>query len=337
MKKRKKALVGPLLAQIFRKIAPKVGAKIVIEPRWRVVGQITFKNGRRRYFRGSTLDMNPVGAAEIAIDKDYAAFFMKRMGYPVVPGEAFFSARHARAIGSRRNIDAAYRYAAKKIGFPVVVKPNSGSQGVGVAKVSTKREFYEAMRHIFARDRVALVQRALIGKDYRIVVLDKKIISVYQRIPLNIVGDGRSTIRQLLMRKQKTFVVTGRDTIIRAEDRRIARNLKRRGLSMRSVLPRGERIYLLDNANLSTGGDAVDVTAAIHPGFKKIAVALTKDMGLRMCGVDLMVDGDIAQKPATYWVLEVNAAPGLDHYVKTGKAQQKIVEDMYLEVLKAME
>jgi len=336
MKKRKKELVGPLLAQIFKKIAPKVGAKIVIEPQWRVVGQITFKNGRRRYFRGSTLDMNPVGAADISTDKDYAAFFMKRMGYPVAPGEAFFSARHARAIGSRRNIDAAFRY-AKKIGFPVVVKPNSGSQGVGMAKVSTKREFYEAMRFIFARDRVALVQRALTGKDYRIVVLDKKIISVYQRIPLNVVGDGRSTIRQLLTRKQKTFIATGRDTIIRAEDHRIAHNLKRQNLTMRSVLPRGEKIYLLDNANLSSGGDAIDVTAAIHPGFKKIAVALTKDMGLRMCGVDLMVDGDIAQKPATYWVLEVNAAPGLDHYVKTGKVQQKIVEDMYLEVLKAME
>ena len=60
-------------------------------------------------------------------------------------------------------------------------------------------------------------------------------------------------------------------------------------------------------------------------------------MGLRICGVDLMVNGNITEKPSTYWILEVNAAPGLDHYVKTGKAQQKIVEDMYLKVLKAMQ
>ncbi len=333
---KKKELVGPLLGQILRKVAPKLGATILIEPEWRIVGQITFKNGRRRYFRGSTLDLNPVGASDIAKDKDYAAFFMRQMGYPTVPGKTFFSREHCRAIGSRRGIDAAYRYAAK-IGFPVVVKPNSGSQGVGMAKAFTKREFYQAMRFVFARDRVALVQSPLSGRDYRLVVLDRKVISAYERIPLNVVGDGRSTIRQLLTKKQKGFVANGRDTIIRAEDKRIAYNLNRQGLNMRSVLPRGQRVYLLDNANLSSGGDAVDVTETIHPEFKKIATRLTKDMGLRICGVDLMIDGDITERPSTYWILEVNAAPGLDHYVKTGKAQQKIVEEMYLKVLKAMQ
>jgi D-alanine-D-alanine ligase-like ATP-grasp enzyme len=333
---KKKQLVGPLLQQIFRKLAPKVGATIVVEPEWKVVGQIIFKNGRKRYFRGSTLDLNPVGASDIAKDKDYANFFMKRMGYSTIPGKSFFSVAHCKAIRSKKNIDAAYRYAVS-IGFPVIVKPNSGSQGVGVAKVFTKRDFYHAMRFIFARDRVALVQTPISGNEYRIVVLDDKVISAYQRIPLNIVGDGKSTIRQLLAKKQKDFVVSGRDTIIRAEDDRIAHNLKRQSFDMRSIVSRGERIILLDNANLSTGGDAIDVTQAIHSSFKKIAVRLTRDMGLRMCGVDLMVVGDIAEKPSRYWIIEINAAPGLDHYVKTGKAQQKIVEDMYLEVLKALE
>jgi len=162
-------------------------------------------------------------------------------------------------------------------------------------------------------------------------------LSAYERIPLNVVGDGRSTVRRLLAKKQKRFAATGRDTIVRAEDLRIADNLKRQGLTMRSVIPQGEKIYLLDNANLSSGGDALDVTKIIHPRFKKIAVRLTEDMGLRICGVDLMVDGDITEKPFTYWVLEVNAAPGLDHYAKTGKVQERIVEDMYRKVLKAME
>lgn len=333
---RKKKLVGPLLGQIFRKLAPKIGATVVMEPEWNVVGQIIFKNGRKRYFRGSTLDLNPVGASDIAKDKDYAAFFMMRMGYPTVPGKAFFSDAHCKAIGSRRNIDAAYLYAVR-IGFPVVVKPNSGSQGAGMTKVYTKRDFYRAMRVVLARDRVALVQTPLSGKDYRIVVLDSKVISAYERTPLNVVGDGRSTIRQLLTKKQRQFAATGRDTTIRTKDERIAQNLKRQGLSMRSVIPRGRRIYLLDNANLSTGGDALDITDVIHPGFKKIAIRLTRDMGLRLCGVDLMVDENLKEKPSAYWILEVNAAPGLDHYVKTGEAQKKIVEDMYLKVLRAME
>lgn len=333
---KKKKTDGPLLGKIFRKIAPKLGATIVMEPEWNIVGQIIFKNGRKRYFRYSTLDLNPVGASDIAKDKDYANFFMKRMGYPTVPGRTFFSNDWSRAIHSRRNIDAAYQYAAK-LGLPVFVKPNSGSQGVAVARIHTKREFYRAMRAIFKRDRIALVQTPISGKDYRIVVLDKKVISAYERVPLNVVGDGQSTVRQLLAKKQKQFEATGRDTIIRSEDKRIAENLIRQGLTMRSIIPRGARVYLLDNANLSTGGDAIDVTSVIHPEFKKIAVRLTHDMGLRFCGVDLMTQGGITEKPGSYWILEVNAAPGLDHYVKTGKAQEKIVEGMYLTVFKAMQ
>jgi D-alanine-D-alanine ligase-like ATP-grasp enzyme len=332
---KKKKIVSPL-EELFKKIARKIGAVIVMEPDWHVAGQIIFKNGRKRYFRWTTIDLNPVGASEISKDKDYATFFMKKMGYRTVQGRAFYSDRWARAIGSRRNIDAAYRY-AKRIGLPVFIKPNGGSQGSGVAKAHTKTDFYRAMRSAFTQDKIVLVQKPVPGKDYRIVVLDDRVISAYERIPLNIVGDGRSTVKKLLEKKQKEFVFMGRDTMIRSEDVRIAEKLARGGFTMRSVIPSGERVYLLDNANLSTGGDALDVTNAIHPGFKKIAVSLTKDMGLRICGVDLMVDGDIAEKPSNYWILETNAAPGLDHYVTTGKAQQKIVEDMYMEVLRAME
>lgn len=81
----------------------------------------------------------------------------------------------------------------------------------------------------------------------------------------------------------------------------------------------------------------MDVTSAVHPAFRQMAVKLTKDMGLRLCGVDLMIDGEISQKPNTYWILEINSAPGLDHYAKVGKAQERIVEKLYLEVLKSME
>jgi D-alanine-D-alanine ligase-like ATP-grasp enzyme len=167
-------------------------------------------------------------------------------------------------------------------------------------------------------------------------VLDDKVISAYERIPLNVVGDGQRTIKQLLSEKQRHFVATGRDTIVRSEDDRIGRNLKRQKLNLRSVIPKAKRIFLLDNANLSTGGDAVDVTKRMHPEFRRIAVRLTADMGLRLCGVDIIVDGDIADRPKRYWVLEVNAAPGLDHYVKTGRTQENIIEAMYLKVLKAM-
>jgi D-alanine-D-alanine ligase-like ATP-grasp enzyme len=334
MKYKKESLV---LAQLLKKIAPKIGASVLIEPKWGVVGQITFKSGARSYFRYNSLDLNPVGSSDIAKDKGFAYFFMQKMGYPIIPGsDAFYSERWAKAIDSNKNIDAAYRHAVK-LGFPVIVKPNGGSQGVGVRLAHNKREFYEAMQEAFQSDRIALVQRPVYGKDYRIVVLDNKIISAYQRIPLNVIGDGKSTITKLLKAKQRKFATSNRDTQIDSSDPRIASKLKYQKMTFLSVPSKGQQVFLLNNANLSTGGDALDVTNTIHPDFKDIAINLTRDMGLRLCGVDIMVEGDISEKPKTYWIIEINAAPGLDHYVKIGGDQKRIVENLYLEVLKHLE
>ncbi|MBI4086588.1 cyanophycin synthetase [Candidatus Kaiserbacteria bacterium] len=336
-KKKKESLV---LGRILRKIAPRIGATVLIEPEWGVVGQITFKSGRRSYFRYNTLDLNPMGSSEIAKDKDYANFFMRSMGYPTVPGsKTFFSKEWGRAIGSpRRNIDAAYRY-AQTLGFPVFVKPSSGSQGTGVALVHTKHEFYAAVRSVFKRDRIVIVERPVRGSDYRLVVLDKQLISAYERIPLNVVGDGTSSIGKLLRKKEQDFVAASRDTRIKTDDPRIALKLKHQKLTFDSVPHKGERVFLLDNANLSTGGDAVEVTKNVHPGFKQLAIRLTKDMGLRLCGVDMIVRGDISKKPepGSYRILEINSAPGLDHYAHIGKTQAKIVEDLYLEVIQHLD
>ena len=324
-----------VLAQLLQKLAPKVGAKVVLEPQWRIAGQIHFKGGKKSYFRYNTLDLNPVGASDIAKDKDYANFFMQRMGYPTIPGKTFFSKTFARALGSRLDLDAGYRF-ARKLGFPVIVKPNSGTHGTGVFLVQNKRQFIRAISFVFKSDRVALVQRAVRGRDYRIVVLDSQVISAYERIPLSVVGDGSSSIEKLLKKKQRRFNAGSRDTRIRLDDIRIAHKLGVQNLALRSVPEHGKRVFLLDNANLSSGGDSVDVTKPIHAEFKKLAIKLTRDMGLRLAGVDLMVEGDIRQKPSKYWVIEINAAPGLDHYVKTGAAQQKIVENLYLKVLKSL-
>ncbi len=335
----KKRIVTPLLGVVLKKIARQIGATVVMEPHWKIVGQIIFKSGRTCYFRYSSLDLNPLGASEIAKDKDYAAFFMARLGYPTVPGKTFFSKEWARAIGSpSRSTEAAYRY-AQRLGFPVIVKPNSGSQGSGVALVHDQKGMYRALRQIFRRDRVALVQKPVRGKDYRLVVLDNKVISAYERMPLSVVGDGKHTVCQLLKDKQRQFVAASRDTQLKLDDPRIAEKLKRQNMTMKSVPAMNRRIFLLDNANLSTGGDSIDVTNAIDPMFAETAVNLTRDMGLRLCGVDLMIDGDISRWTGgkDFHVLEINAAPGLDHYAQTGKKQEKIVEALYLEVLKSMD
>jgi len=332
--KKKKPI--PFLVKTLQKIAPRIGAKVLMEPEWGIVCQVTFKNGKKRYTRYNCIDLNSLGASEIAKDKDYANFFLKSMNYPTIEGKAFYSNDWAKAISSKNTINKAFTY-AKRLGYPVIIKPNSGSQGGGVALAHNKTELARAALAIFKRDRIALVQKFVKGKDYRIVVLDDKVISAYERTPLSVIGDGVSSIKKLLIKKQTNFIETDRDTRIDNTDPRIKETLHHQGLTLSSVIPKSEKVFLLTNANLSTGGDSHDVTNCIHLDFKKIAINITKDMGLRICGVDLMIEGDIRDKPNKYFVIEINAAPGLDHYVTTGKAQQKIVEDLYLEVLKSME
>lgn len=320
------------------KLAPKVGAKVVVEPEWGISAQIIYKNGIVRSLRFYSLDLNHIASGDIARDKDYAKFFMQKRGYPVAEGKTIFEDSWAKTVKSNRKIPFGIKY-AKKLGYPVIVKPNSKSQGTGVSLVWDEKELRKALISIFKSDKIAIIEKYLPGKDYRVVVLDGEVISAYERIPLSVVGDGKSSIISLLKTKQKNFIVRGRDTQINFKDPRIKLKLKRQGYTFNSVLPFGKKVFLLDNANLSTGGDSLDVTKTIHSGFRKIAAELTSNMGLRIAGVDIMVtSGDITLDPkkSGYYIIEINAAPGLDHYVTTGPTQRKIVEAMYLKVLKAL-
>ena len=328
----------PYLTKLIKKLAPKAGAHVVIEPEWGIAAQIIYKNGVVRSLRMYSLDLNNIASADIARDKDYAKFFMKKWGYPVAEGQTIFEKNWAKVVQSNRTISFAVKY-AKKLRYPLIVKPNSKSQGSDVFLVHSDKELTTALNKIFKGDRIAILERYLPGHDYRVVVLDGEIISAYERIPLSVVGDGKSSILALLKQKNKDFIVSGRDTRINFDDKRISAKLKKAGYDFSSILSKDEKIHLLDNANLSTGGDSLDVTNTIHKSFKKIAINLTRDMGLRIAGVDIMVTrGDITKNPKNckYYIIEINAAPGLDHYVTTGKAQKKIVEDMYLKVLKAL-
>ena len=336
--KNNRKLPLPYLVNLVKKLEPKIGAKVVIEPEWGVVSQIIYNNGVVRSLRSYSLDLNHIASSDIAKDKDYAKFFMKKRGYPVAEGKTIFSDNWARIVKSNRKIPYAVKY-VEKLGYPVIVKPNSKSQGSGVCVVWNKKELISSLKSIFKGDNIAIVERYLPGLDYRIVVLDSEVISAYERIPLSVVGDGKNSILSLLKHKQGQFISSLRDTRINFVDTRIKTKLRRQGFSLKSVLKKGQQVFLLDNANLSTGGDSLDVTNVIHPGFLKIAINLTRDMGLRMAGVDIMVTkGDITKNPkeCRYYIIEINSAPGLDHYATTGQAQQKKVEDMYLKVFKAL-
>ena len=326
------------VSSLLQKLGKEEGIPVELEPTWGYVGQITRIDGSKTYFRGTNFDLNGLGSTEIATDKGYAAYFLDKEGYRVIEGKTFYSPEFCDALKSNDNLEAAYQY-AKEIGLPVVVKPNSLSQGRGVCVVNDKKGFLRAVRYICKSDRVFLVQRLIQGHDYRVVVLDGEVLSAYERLPLAVTGDGVSNIDQLLDLKQLEFEASKRDTVLKKDDFRITARLRRLGLSRKSVLPAGKKLALLDNRNLSTGGESVDVTSNIDPAFRKLCVKITQAMGLRYCGVDLMVDDDI-QKPLSsqnnYVIIEINAAPGVDNYAKSGSAQMLIVAEMYRKILHAL-
>nr|WP_208492115.1 cyanophycin synthetase [aff. Roholtiella sp. LEGE 12411] len=325
----------PFTTSIIKKLAEEIGAVIVTDPEYGFVGHITFKNGNKTFFHTATFDINYFGSAAIAKDKGVSNFFLKQFGYQVTEGQRFFSYKTCEKLSNAKNIDAGFDY-AKKIGFPVIVKPINLSQGIFVTKVYTKQEYYQVANKILKNSSGLIVERFYSGNDYRIVVLDDEVLSAYQRIPLFIKGDGKSSVLELMRQKQENFLKFGRKKIIDFEDYRIKLKLQRQKLNFDSVISKDSIVYLLDNANLSSGGEAVDLTESIHPNFQKLAVNITKDMGLRLAGVDIITN-DITLPMLNYTTIEVNASPGLTHYASTGEVQTKRVESLYLKVLKALE
>ncbi|MBW4645584.1 MAG: cyanophycin synthetase [Goleter apudmare HA4340-LM2] len=326
---------APFVISIIQKVAEQIGAVVLVDPEYKSVGHITFKNGSKTVFRSTQLNINGFGSGEIAKDKGCSSFFLKHFGYKVPEGKTFFSKKLCEKISTLRNIDDGFDY-AKELGFPVIVKPLNLSQGILVVKVYNKREYYQVVKKILRKTSGFIVERFHSGNDYRVVVLDEEVVVAYQRTPLLVVGDGKSSIIQLLQQKQETFFKTGRKITIDFDDFRIKRKLQRQKLTFDSVTPQDTIVYLLDNANLSTGGDAIDVTESIHADFQKLAIRVAKDMSLRLAGVDL-ITSDITLPMINYTIIEVNGSPGLSNYASIGELQTTRVEKLYFKILKALE
>ncbi|QYX31689.1 cyanophycin synthetase [Sphaerospermopsis torques-reginae] len=326
-------------ASVLKKVATEMGATVVIEPEYELIGHITFKNGKITVFDNTRLNINGFGSANLAQDKAFSNYFLGKLGYRVTEGQTFFNDKMCAKVANPRNIHDGWNY-AQELGFPVIVKPLNLSLGILVTKVYNKQEYYQVAEKILATQSVLIVERFYNGNDFRILVLDNEVIAAYQRIPLSVTGDGKSTILELLQNKREQLIKTGEKILIDVADFRIIKKLNQQNLTFDSVLAEDTLIYLLDNANLSTGGDAVDFTDKIHPDFQKLAINITKDMGLRLAGVDILT-ADITQPIVDYTVdytlLEINSAPGLAHYALLGEQQIQKVEDLYRKILQALE
>ncbi|MFZ1444281.1 MAG: acetate--CoA ligase family protein, partial [Candidatus Dechloromonas phosphoritropha] len=206
--------------------------------------------------------------------------------------------------------------AAREIGFPVVVKPRDGNQGKGISvNLTSEEQVRQAYRvAIEFRDDI-LVEKYLPGHDYRLLVIGDKLIAAARRDPPLVIGDGIQNVRQLVDQvnrdPRRSDGHATSLTKIRFDDVAIAR-LAEQGYDADSVPPRGARIILRNNANLSTGGTATDVTDDVHPELAASAVAAAQTVGLDICGIDVVCDTMLKPlEEQSGGVVEVNAAPGL--------------------------
>ena len=207
------------------------------------------------------------------------------------------------------------QYVIKKIGYPLVLKPLDGNHGKG-ASINVKD--YETavigLGHAQKYSRKVIVEKYITGFDFRVLVINHKMVAAARRVPAHVVGDGELNIQQLIDKENldprrgygHENVLTEIDV-----DKDTNELLEKLNYTLETIPQKGEIVYLKSTANLSTGGTSIDVTDMIHPENVQMAERVSRIIGLDVCGIDIMAE-NLTQplKESGGAILEVNAAPG---------------------------
>jgi len=258
---------------------------------------------KQRRIQAAEIDATSAIAESIAQDKELTKKLLHAAGVPVPLGRPVTSAEDAWA-------------AAQEIGLPVVVKPRDGNQGKGISvNIATQEGVMTAYNTAKSFRDDVLVERYLPGSDFRLLVVGSKLVAAARRDPPLVIGNGKNSVRELVElvnadpRRGEGHATSL--TKIRLDD--IAKNrLKEQGLDENSIPAKGTRVILRNNANLSTGGTATDVTDDVHQEVAARAIAAAQMVGLDICGVDVVCESVLLpMEEQSGGVVEVNAAPGL--------------------------
>ena len=203
----------------------------------------------------------------------------------------------------------------KKIGYPIVLKPLDGNHGKGASiNVKTREEAVEGLAYAKKYSHRVIVEKFITGYDFRVLVINNKLVAAAKREPAHVKGNGKHTIQQLIDETNKDprrgygheNVLTQIDV-----DRDTTDLLEKLSYTLETVPEKGEIVYLKSTANLSTGGTSIDVTDMMHPENIFLCERISRVIGLDVCGVDNMAE-NLTQplKENGGCILEVNAAPG---------------------------
>ncbi|MEL6364352.1 MAG: cyanophycin synthetase [Pseudomonadota bacterium] len=267
----------------------------------------------------------PQIATEIASDKEFCTKLLYDLGLPV-PEQRF-----------ARNVEEAVR-AARRIGYPVVVKPVDGNHGRGVSINLTTDGEVEAAYEV-ARDEGSgvVVESMIKGFDHRMLVVGGELVAAAKRVPARVIGDGRRTVEELIddANKDPRRGVGHENMLTRIDlDKRAVALLTEAGMTPESVPKEDCEVYLRKTANLSTGGTAVDVTDTVHPDNKLMAERAIKAVGLDIGGVDfLTTDISKSYRDTGGAICEINAGPGIRMHIAPSEGEPRDVGGKIMDML----
>ena len=263
--------------------------------------QLGYGANQKRIQATVTSETSSIGV-ELACDKEDTKFILEQAEVLVPRGDI---------ITRESSLAEACRY----VGFPLVIKPIDGNHGRGITvNINTYDEALVAFNAAKEISHKVIIEKFITGEDYRLLVINNVLVAAAKRSPAHVVGDGKSTIKELVEEENRDprrgYGHENVLTQITIND--LTRTiLAAVGYKEDSVPTAGEKVILKDTANLSTGGTAEDVTDIVHPSNVSMAERISKIIDLDICGIDIMTT-DIS-KPLEETggaVLEVNAGPG---------------------------
>lgn len=279
----------------------------------------------QRRIQATIIDSTSAIGVEIADDKKRTKDLLSMMGIPVPKGYSVETLTEALE-------------AAKSIGYPVTIKPVSGNHGRGITtNILTNADLETSFQNAKVFSKYLVIEKFLSGADYRMLVIDGEFIAAARRDPASIVGDGKSTIQQLVdeinLDPNRGF---GHEKILTriTIDNMTERLLNQKQLTPQSIIPKDEKLYLKSTANLSAGGIAIDVTDEVHPITKTMAERISQIVGLNVIGIDLIInDHRVPLSNYNGGVIEVNAAPGFRMHVNPYEGEPRNVAGAIVDML----
>ncbi|MCD9853378.1 cyanophycin synthetase [Epilithonimonas sp. JDS] len=241
-------------------------------------------------------------AVDIACNKELTKKMLEDAAIPVPSGSL---------VVDEEGLDLAIR----KIGYPIVIKPLDGNHGKGASiNVNDFETAVVGLTHAQQYSRKVIVEKYITGFDFRVLVINHKMVAAARRVPAHVVGDGDLNIQELID-KENTDPRRGygHENVLTEIDVDKDTNelLEKLNYTLETIPQKGEIVYLKSTANLSTGGTSIDVTDMIHPENVQMAERVSRIIGLDVCGIDIMAE-NLTQplKESGGAILEVNAAPG---------------------------